>query len=84
MSDSMSITDTISLALIMVPLPVLIIGVVVVLVRRQSASHAMSLQDRQQMQGLVDTARRMEQRVGYLENVLDNEAPGWRSRSEAR
>jgi phage shock protein B len=31
----------------------------------------------------METAQRMEQRIGYLERVLDNEAPGWRSRSEA-
>ena len=33
------------------------------------------------MQGLWDTARRMETRIGYLEAVLDTEVPGWRSRS---
>jgi len=39
--------------------------------------------ERQQVQSLMETAQRMEQRVGYLERVLDNEAPGWRGRSEA-
>jgi phage shock protein B len=29
---------------------------------------------------LWETARRMEQRIGYLEQVLDTEVPGWRSR----
>jgi phage shock protein B len=33
---------------------------------------------------LWDTARRMEQRIGYLETVLDTEVPGWRSRSNVR
>jgi len=35
-------------------------------------------QTTQEMQALWDTARRMESRIGYLENVLDTEAPGWR------
>jgi phage shock protein B len=29
---------------------------------------------------LWETARRMEQRIGYLETVLDTEVPGWRNR----
>jgi phage shock protein B len=39
--------------------------------------------ENQHLQTLMQTAQRMEQRIGYLERVLDNEAPGWRSRSEA-
>jgi phage shock protein B len=38
--------------------------------------------DRQQLQGLADTAHRLEQRIFYLESVLDSEAPGWRNRSQ--
>jgi phage shock protein B len=40
--------------------------------------------DQQQLQGLAETARRLEQRIFYLESVLDSEAPGWRSRSDQR
>ncbi len=38
-------------------------------------------QDSTATQGLWDTARRMEERIGYLEQVLDSEVPGWRNRS---
>ncbi len=79
----MSLVDALGLALIMLPVLAIIIGVTVVMVRRQSF-RGLSPQDQQQMHMLVETAHRMEQRVGYLENVLDTEAPGWRSRSEAR
>ena len=81
----MELTDTISLALIMLPVLCIICGATVVIVRRQSLQHrGISPEDRAQMQGLTDTAQRMGQRVGYLENILDTEAPGWRRRSEAR
>ncbi len=43
--------------------------------------NAASTQDNAATQGLWDTARRMEQRIGYLETVLDTEVPGWRNRS---
>lgn len=85
MNGSMELTDTISLALIMLPVLVAICGATVVMVRRQSLrARGTSPEDQAQMQALGDVARRMEQRMGYLENVLDTEAPGWRSRSEAR
>jgi phage shock protein B len=81
----MELTDTISLALIMLPVLAIICGATVVIVRRQSLQHrGPSPEVQAQMQALGDVARRMEQRMGYLENVLDTEAPGWRSRSEAR
>ena len=41
-------------------------------------------QDNSATQGLWDTARRMEERIGYLEQVLDTEVPGWRNRSNVR
>jgi phage shock protein B len=85
MDESMSLTDTLALALIMLPVLALICGVTVVIMRRQSLRHrGTSPEDQAQMQALGDTARRMEQRMGYLESVLDTEAPGWRSRNEAR
>jgi phage shock protein B len=40
--------------------------------------------DRQQLRSLADTARRLEQRIFYLESVLDSEAPGWRGRSDRK
>jgi phage shock protein B len=43
---------------------------------------ALGSQDSAATQGLWDTARRMEERIGYLETVLDTEVPGWRGRSE--
>ena len=36
------------------------------------------------MHRLWETARRMEERIGYLETVLDSEVPGWRNRSGMR
>ena len=41
-------------------------------------------QDSTATKGLWDTARRMEERIGYLEQVLDTEVPGWRNRSNVR
>ena len=41
-------------------------------------------QDSAATQSLWDTARRMEERIGYLEQVLDIEVPGWRNRSNVR
>lgn len=41
-------------------------------------------QDSTATKGLWDTARRMEERIGYLEQVLDSEVPGWRNRSNVR
>ena len=81
----MELTDTVALALIMLPVLCIICGATVVIVRRQSLQHrGTSPEDQAQMQALGDMARRMEQRMGYLEKVLDTKAPGWRSRSEAR
>ena len=45
---------------------------------------AAEAQDNGATKGLWDTARRMEERIGYLEQVLDTEVPGWRNRSNAR
>ncbi len=81
----MSLTDTLALALIMLPVLAITCGATVVIMRRQSVKYrGISPQEQAQMQGLAETARRMERRMGYLESVLDTEAPGWRSRSEAR
>ena len=45
---------------------------------------AQGTQDAAATQNLWDTARRMEERIGYLETVLDSEVPGWRNRSGMR
>ncbi len=45
---------------------------------------AQGTQDASAVQGLWETARRMEERIGYLETVLDSEVPGWRNRSGIR
>ena len=45
---------------------------------------AAQMQDSTATKGLWDTARRMEERIGYLEQVLDTEVPGWRNRSNLR
>jgi phage shock protein B len=83
--DSMSLTDTLALAILMFPVTAMICGTWVMIVRRQSAKYrGLSPEDQAQMNGLTETARRVEQRVGHLENILDTEAPGWRSRSDAR
>jgi phage shock protein B len=74
-----------ALAFVMaVPITAILGGIWLTAHKARLRVQAGSPEDHQQMQHLLDTARRMEQRIGYLENVLDTEAPGWRSRSEAR
>lgn len=74
-----------ALALVMaVPIAAIIGGIWLSAHKARLQIRAGSPEDQQQMQSLLDTARRMEQRIGYLESVLDTEAPGWRSRSGAR
>ena len=51
---------------------------------KSRALAAAESQDSTATKGLWDTARRMEERIGYLEQVLDTEVPGWRSRSNVR
>ncbi|MFG0833376.1 MULTISPECIES: envelope stress response membrane protein PspB [Aeromonas] len=36
--------------------------------------------EREQLQGLLQTADKMQERVGALESILDAEVPGWRNR----
>ncbi len=77
----MSITELLGMAMVMTPVLVAVLGAILLALRRQSlAQRGVSPQD----QELMACARRMEQRMSYLETVLDTEAPGWRSRSEAR
>ncbi len=51
---------------------------------KSRALAAAESQDSTATKGLWDTARRMEERIGYLEQVLDTEVPGWRNRSNLR
>jgi phage shock protein B len=76
-------TAIIIVALVMSPALIGIIGGMLLSYRKQVLKTRMGgAGDPQQMQALLDTAQRMESRIGYLERVLDNEAPGWRGRSE--
>jgi phage shock protein B len=52
--------------------------------RRESRKMAGSAVDQKMVAELMAAAQRMEQRLGYLENVLDTEVPGWRNRSDVR
>ena len=36
--------------------------------------------EREQLQGLLVRAEKMQERVGALESILDAEVPGWRNR----
>jgi phage shock protein B len=79
----MDTTVVICFALVMSPALIAITGGLLLSHRKQVLRMRMGgASDPQQMQALLDTAQRMENRIGYLERVLDNEAPGWRGRSE--
>ena len=49
--------------------------------RRAGSKNGQPAPDMAQMQALAATAERMERRIESLEMLLDNELPGWRSRS---
>jgi phage shock protein B len=52
--------------------------------KRQNATAAgLSNGDQSALSAAMDTARRLEQRVDTLERLLDEDAPGWRSRARA-
>jgi phage shock protein B len=79
----MDSTVVIVAALAMSPAVIAITGGLLLGHRKQVLKMRMAgAADPQQVSALLDTAQRMEQRIGYLERVLDNEAPGWRGRSE--
>jgi phage shock protein B len=80
---STAVTAVIIMALAMSPAIIGITGGLLLGHRKQVLKMRMAgTSDPQQVRALLDTAQRMEQRIGYLERVLDNEAPGWRGRSE--
>ncbi len=78
-SDIAAISVT---ALVMGPVMMIVIIGMILSHRKKMATLAGPGPDEYRaMQSLEETARRMEQRISYLERVLDTEAPGWRSRS---
>ena len=50
-------------------------------VTRWKTGKALSAEDERLMAELWDSARAMENRIGTLEQILDAEAPGWRTRT---
>jgi phage shock protein B len=80
---SAAVTTVIIMALAMSPALIAVTGAMFLSYRKQVMKMRMdAAPERQHLQALADTAQRMEQRMAYLEDVLDHEAPGWRSRSE--
>jgi phage shock protein B len=80
----MNATAVIGMALVMSPALIAVTGGLFLGHRKQMMKLRMSAApESEHLRALMETAQRMEQRIGYLERVLDNEAPGWRSRSEA-
>lgn len=51
--------------------------------QRTTNSAGLSPGDQTALSGAMDTARRLEQRVETLERLLDEDAPGWRTRVRA-
>ena len=51
--------------------------------RQNTTATGLSNGDQGALSTAMDTARRLEQRVETLERLLDEDAPGWRSRSRA-
>jgi phage shock protein B len=51
--------------------------------RQNATATGLSNGDQGALSAAMDTARRLEQRVETLERLLDEDAPGWRSRSRA-
>jgi phage shock protein B len=79
MTENAYIISVVLICVLMIMLPAIFFNY-----RLKSRRLATSGQDAAATEGLWDTARRMETRIGYLEQVLDTEVPGWRSRSEMR
>jgi phage shock protein B len=76
-------TAVMIMALAMSPALIAITGGLLLGHRKQVLKMRMNAgPDGEHLQALAATAQRMEQRMAYLERVLDHEAPGWRSRSE--
>ena len=76
MSESAYIISVIMFMVVLVTVPAIFFDY-----RLKSRRISVNTQDSGATQDLWETARRMETRIGYLEQVLDTEVPGWRSRS---
>jgi phage shock protein B len=50
-------------------------------VTRWRAGRGLSAEDERMLADLWQQARKLEDRIGTLETILDAEAPGWRTRS---
>lgn len=50
---------------------------------KRNAGTGLGAGDQGALERAMDVARRLEQRVETLERVLDEDAPGWRSRARA-
>lgn len=50
---------------------------------RRGTGAGLAANDQGALDRAMETARRLEQRVDTLERVLDEDAPGWRSRARA-
>ncbi|MFO1061743.1 MAG: envelope stress response membrane protein PspB [Dongiaceae bacterium] len=50
-------------------------------VTRWRAGRGLSTEDERMLADLWQQARKLEERIGTLETILDAEAPGWRTRS---
>ena len=57
------------------------IGAYFILRALRGSPRRASAQELAQQAALTATAERMERRIASLEMILDNELPGWRSRS---
>lgn len=66
-----------------VPVMALLIPIVAIVMRHLTKMRAMKLNGLSEGAAaeLSDRARRLEERVGQLERILDAEAPGWRARA---
>ncbi len=79
MSESAYIVTVVMFMAVLIAVPAIFFDY-----RLKSRRIAATTQDSGATQGLWDAARRMEERIGYLETVLDTEVPGWRNRSSVR
>lgn len=76
MSESAYIVSVVMFMVVLVTVPAIFFDY-----RLKARRLSVGTQESGATQDLWDTARRMETRIGYLEQVLDTEVPGWRNRS---
>ena len=73
--NDFAIVAVVMVALVLIVVPAILLDYRVKSRRVQAASAS---QDGKATSELWATARKMEERIGYLEAVLDTEVPGWR------